>query len=154
MLHSLISTLPDSLIALILFLLGAAVGSFMEVVRTRKSWRRSLTGRSQCGACGRQLVWYELVPVLSYLTLRGRCPSCASRIPVFHLCSELLMGSLFAGSFLFAGSLYGTAAGIVSAVFLVPVLLADIEQMEVPEHLSLPFAAVALGIAAVVSFRR
>ena len=74
---------------------GAAVASFSGVVAGR-GWRGSTTGRSLCDGCGRPLRWWELLPVASYLALRGRCSRCASRIPPSLLATELA-GSLVGG---------------------------------------------------------
>jgi prepilin signal peptidase PulO-like enzyme (type II secretory pathway) len=67
---------------------GAAVGSYSGVVAGR-GWRGSLAGRSRCEGCARELRWWELVPVASYLALRGRCRRCDSRIPTSVLAREL-----------------------------------------------------------------
>jgi leader peptidase (prepilin peptidase) / N-methyltransferase len=71
------------LVALLVFvaIAGAAFGSFGGVV-TSRGLRASLAGRSHCEACGRTLHWYEVVPLLSYLALRGRCRTCHAPIGV------------------------------------------------------------------------
>jgi len=74
---------------------GAALASYSGVVAGR-GWRASTTGRSFCDGCGRSLRWWELLPVASYLALRGRCSRCASRIPPSLLATELA-GSLVGG---------------------------------------------------------
>ncbi len=58
---------------------GAAVGSFAAVV-TSRGVAASLGGRSHCDGCGRTLRWFELVPLLSYPVLRGRCRTCKADI--------------------------------------------------------------------------
>jgi leader peptidase (prepilin peptidase) / N-methyltransferase len=58
---------------------GAALGSYAGVVAAR-GWRGSLEGRSHCDACGRTLRWFELVPLVSYPALRGRCRTCAAPV--------------------------------------------------------------------------
>ncbi len=60
-------------------LVGAAVGSFAGVVASR-GWQASLGGRSHCDGCGRTLAWFELIPLVSYPALRGRCRTCAATI--------------------------------------------------------------------------
>jgi leader peptidase (prepilin peptidase)/N-methyltransferase len=71
------------LVALLVFvaLAGAAFGSFAGVVASR-GMRASLAGRSHCEGCGRTLHWYELIPLLSYVALRGRCRTCRAPIGV------------------------------------------------------------------------
>jgi leader peptidase (prepilin peptidase)/N-methyltransferase len=68
-------------------LAGGAVGSYTGAVASR-GWRRSLGGRSICDSCARELRWWELVPVMSWLALRGRCARCGTRIPVSLLVRE------------------------------------------------------------------
>jgi leader peptidase (prepilin peptidase)/N-methyltransferase len=78
------------LVALLVFvaLLGAAVGSFAGVVASR-GLRNSLGGRSRCDGCGRTLEWFELVPLLSYVSLRGRCRTCRAQIGVRAIAWEV-----------------------------------------------------------------
>lgn len=87
---------------LFLFLLGLCVGSFLNVVIDRLSRGESLNGRSRCENCKRILSWYELVPVLSWVFLRGRCGSCRSKISFYYPSVELLTGLLFTfGTYLY-----------------------------------------------------
>ena len=130
---------------------GASVGSFMDVIRDRGVWSFSLSDRSRCAACKKILTRKELVPVVSFVILRGKCGSCGSRIPAYHLYAEVLTGVLFVCSFLFLDSAVGILAGMLAASFLVPIILADIERMEVPEHLSVPFACIAFIAAAALA---
>ena len=66
---------------IIVFLLGACVGSFMNVCIYRIPAGESIvTGPSHCMTCGRRLKWYEMIPIFSWLALRGRCSGCHSRI--------------------------------------------------------------------------
>ena len=135
--------------AITVFLLGAAVGSFMEVVRVRCSWSKTLFGRSYCAKCKKTLHWYELLPLVSYVAQKGKCKECFCSIPIYHIASEVITGLLFVAAFLFSNSLMMAGIICISAIFLVPLVLSDIERMEVPEHLSLPFAYLTLGIATV-----
>lgn len=68
-------------IAVFASLLGAALGSFAGVVASR-GLRASLRGRSRCSSCGRTLHWYETIPLVSYLALRGRCRTCGARVGI------------------------------------------------------------------------
>ena len=125
------------------------MGSFFDVIRVRASWKKSVRGRSKCADCKKDLCWYELLPLVSYVVLWGRCSYCKKSIPIYHLLAEILMGTLFVLGFLYfllGGSLYIAAIVLVSAIFLVPIVVQDIEQMEVSEHISLVFAYVAFAI--------
>ena len=77
------------------FLLGAVLGSFGSVLITRTVAGRSFGGRSACPSCRKQLRAWELVPIVSFLLLRGRCAGCSKKIGVFYPLLELLSGLLF-----------------------------------------------------------
>ncbi len=76
-----------------LALAGAAVGSFSGVVAER-GWAASLAGRSRCSTCDRTLHWWELVPLLSWPALGGRCHGCGARIPAALLLREVAGAAL------------------------------------------------------------
>ena len=137
----------------LIFLVGSSIGSFLDVVRMRASWKESTRGRSKCRDCKKDLCWYELLPVVSYVVLWGRCSYCKKSIPVYHLIAEILMGSLFVLAFLYwlsGGLLLVALVSAVSAIFLVPIVVQDIEQMEVPEHISFVFACVAFTLGFLI----
>ncbi len=78
------------------FIFGTIIGSFLNVFIIRYNTGQSLSGRSGCLVCGRQLTALDLVPILSYLGLRGRCRHCASHISLQYPIVEFLTGLLFA----------------------------------------------------------
>ena len=82
-------------IAIILFALGTALGSFLNVIIYRsitgESW---VYGRSHCEHCKRKIYWFDNVPLLSYFFLRGKCRFCHKPISISHPVIEFLTGSL------------------------------------------------------------
>ena len=105
--------LLELLLGLIRFLLGAALFSFMNVV----AWRLPrgmdpLKGRSVCPQCGHTLGAPDLVPVLSWLFLRGRCRHCGAHIPARYLLVELLGGVLALGCTWRYGAAYALPGGL------------------------------------------
>ena len=69
---------------------GAALGSFLNVVISRvPSGESVIRPPSRCPGCGRQLAWWENIPVAGYIALRGRCRTCRAPIGVRHLVVEL-----------------------------------------------------------------
>lgn len=79
-----------------LFVLGAAVGSFLNVVIMRSAREEEwVGGRSKCDHCQTILKWYDMVPLLSFWWLGGRCRYCKEPIAISHPVVEILTGSLF-----------------------------------------------------------
>ena len=87
-------------LAIIFFVLGLAIGSFLNVVIFRYNTHRSFRGHSGCMTCQKKLSWYELVPVFSFLFLKGRCKGCKTRISVQYPIVEVVTGFIFMGLFL------------------------------------------------------
>lgn len=84
------------LISTALFILGAVVGSFLNVVIMRSAEEENwVSGRSRCDTCRKPLQWYDMVPLLSFWWLGGRCRYCHAAIPLNHPVIEILTGSLF-----------------------------------------------------------
>src|SRR5688572_16941297 len=79
----------------ILFVFGAVVGSFLNVVGLRWGTGRGVGGRSECPRCGKVLNWAELVPVISFLILRARCRHCLAPISWQYPIVEILTGLVF-----------------------------------------------------------
>jgi len=82
------------------FILGLVIGSFLNVVIYRFNTSRVLKGRSICVSCKNKLCWYELIPLVSFCVLRGRCRNCKTRISKIYFLVELITGVIFLGLFL------------------------------------------------------
>jgi leader peptidase (prepilin peptidase)/N-methyltransferase len=98
-------TVRVALMALMGAALGGVLASYFGVVADR-GWADSTAGRSRCDGCGRTLRWFELVPVGSYLALRGRCRTCGAGLTPRHLVGEAL------------GVALGAAAGVAIGLAL------------------------------------
>lgn len=100
--------------------------------------------RSHCENCNRTLDWFELIPVISYVVLRGRCRKCGVHIPIRILIVEALTGSIFG----YIGFKYGfTMEGITLAAYsciLIIIFFTDLEKMLVLNVVVLPAAVFAL----------
>jgi len=117
---------------------GLIIGSFLNVVIHRLPRGESVVrGRSHCPACGRTLAWYDLVPVVSYLALRGRCRSCGAPISPRYPLVELLTGAVFAALFY----RFGPTPVLIKYLFLASILVAaafiDLEHYIIPNRLVL-----------------
>ena len=82
----------------IFFILGTIIGSYINVVVLRyKTGRSSVSGRSQCFSCSKTLNWYELIPIFSFLFLKGKCLGCDSKISPQYIIVELITGFIYLG---------------------------------------------------------
>lgn len=125
---------------------GLAIGSFLNVVVARVPLHRSIVSPgSACMNCKQELAWYDNVPLVSWLVLRGRCRTCAVHIPARYPAVELVTALLVAGCFWKFG-LSGSA--FVAAFFciaLVAVSGTDVEHQVIPNRIVLPAAAIVLA---------
>ena len=128
-----------------LFLFGAAIGSFLNVVIYRsvkgESWVR---GRSKCDDCGKQLKWYDNIPLLSYILIRGKCRYCKTPLSLSHPVIEFMTGALFVWWF-WIGSVFFRLTThpftviqpifwLIVGVCLVVVFFADVRYMIIPDE--------------------
>jgi len=75
-------------------LIGMALGSFLNVAISRLPRGESIIHpRSHCPACGRELFWWENIPVVSYIALGGKCRTCRASIGIRHLVMEAVTGA-------------------------------------------------------------
>jgi leader peptidase (prepilin peptidase) / N-methyltransferase len=129
----------------IAFFPALAIGSFLNVVVARVPIGRSIVHPpSACMDCGKEIAWYDNVPVLSWLVLRGRCRNCGTSISWRYPAVELSTALLVAGCFWKFG-LSGDAA-VASFFCIVRVVLSaiDIDRRIVPNKIVLPAAAIVL----------
>ena len=132
-------------LAAVAFVSGLAIGSFLNVVAARVPLKRSIVSPgSACMSCGQQVAWYDNLPVLSYVLLRGRCRGCGTSIGWVYPAVELLTALLVAGCFLAFGW-SGTAfvASFFCAV-LVVVSATDLSHRIIPNVVVLPATVVVL----------
>jgi len=85
----------QSLLLVFLFAIGLAVGSFVNVLVLRLNTGLTLRGRSRCFSCLERLKWYDLIPLVSYASIRGRCRYCRSKISFQYPIVEILTGIIF-----------------------------------------------------------
>jgi len=132
-------------LAAVAFVPGLALGSFLNVVAARVPLKRSIVSPgSACMSCGREVAWYDNVPVVSYLLLRGRCRGCGTPIGWVYPAVELVTALLVAASFYAFG---WSGEAFVAAFFcavLVTVSATDLSHRIVPNVVVLPAAALVL----------
>ncbi len=120
----------ENWIMVLCFIFGSIMGSFYHVVATRLSNDESIISPgSHCPRCNYFLKWYDNIPIISYIILKGRCRNCHSRIPISYLVVEIITGMLFAVCF---HSYHFSLDFLIALIFvssLIIVIISDIEYM-------------------------
>jgi leader peptidase (prepilin peptidase)/N-methyltransferase len=126
-------------------LLGLIAGSFLAVLTGRLPQGRGPTGRSACDQCGTALGPLELVPVLSFLWLRGRCRHCGAAIAQRHLAIELAAAAIGAALLWRFPQLSGLLAAL-AGWWLLALIVLDAEHFWLPDVLVLPLLVFAFVV--------
>lgn len=132
-------------------ILGFILGSFYNVVGLRVPESQSIiTPPSHCPSCGRRLTIRDLVPVFSYIFLKGKCRTCGSKISPVYPIIELTTGLLFLFSFLRATSVGAMLAGWLLISLLIIVLVSDLAEMIIPDKVLLWFLPIFILFRVIV----
>lgn len=127
---------------------GLCIGSFLNVCIYRIPNKLSIArGSSMCPKCAAPLRPADLVPVFSFLFLRGRCRTCKAPISAVYPIVEILCGALFLFSFYLFGISIQTLVAWIAVSVLIVASFIDIRTMEIPDGVS-----VALAIAGILAF--
>lgn len=128
------------------FIFGTVVGSFLNVCICRMPKDESIVSPpSHCPTCDYQIRWYDNIPLLSYLLLRGKCRGCGSRISLQYPLVELLNGLLTLALFLRFGPSLSFLALFLFCSSLVVITFIDIEHQIIPDEISL--SGIMIGFA-------
>ena len=135
----------DPVIASATFILGLAFGSFLNVCIYRMPLGLSvITPRSACPKCKQLIAFYDNLPVVSWLILRGRCRQCKAKISPRYLIIELLTGVMFLACYWYFGLTLSTLKYCTFAFLLLGLIFTDAETKLLPDKLTLP--GFALGV--------
>src|ERR1700683_1551473 len=135
----------DPFYASSILFLGLSFGSFLNVCIYRLPLGLSVvTPRSQCPRCKHLIAFYDNMPVISWLILRGRCRQCKTRISPRYLFIELLTGALFLGCYAYFGLTLATFKYCVFGFLILGLIFTDAETKLLPDKMTLP--GLALGI--------
>jgi leader peptidase (prepilin peptidase)/N-methyltransferase len=142
------------LIFIFVFILGTIIGSFLNVVIFRLNTGRTVVnGRSICMSCNKDLRWFELIPVFSFLIQSGKCRRCAGKISHQYPIVELLTGIVFALiSFKFLSIIYVSFFSYVLIVsiyvfifsLLIVIAVYDLRHKIIPDKLVFTFITISL----------
>ena len=126
-------------LTVLLGLLGLIVGSFLNVCIYRLPRRESVNWPgSHCTACNRPLSWYENVPIVSWVVLRGRCRTCGERISVVYPLVELITGVLFVAGYAIYGWTPMLAVRLAFACAMVVLFAIDLRHHLLPNVITVP----------------
>lgn len=130
--------LPIWTASLVAGLFGLTVGSFLNVCSLRWPQDQSVVSPgSHCPGCDSPIRWYDNVPVLSWLLLRGRCRRCGIGISVQYPLVELATGLMWAGIFAVHGPTWEALRGSIFLTILFGIALSDARFYIIPHELSL-----------------
>lgn len=136
----------ETIFPVILFIFGTLIGSFLNVVILRLPEGLTLSGRSHCPTCGYTLAFYDLIPVVSFIILGGRCRKCKSKISSRYFIIELVTGLSFALVAISIPSLMTLGLitlikFLLATVFLIVIFVIDFEHFLILDKV-LVFGAV------------
>lgn len=119
--------------SLVIFVFGAVIGSFLNVCILRIPQKQSVvTERSHCMHCGYKLGWYDMIPIASWLALRGRCRKCGTRISAQYPLIETAGGILFVTVFLVCGMQWTSVVYCLLGSALLVLTVIDWRTYEIP----------------------
>jgi leader peptidase (prepilin peptidase)/N-methyltransferase len=120
-------------------LLGLIIGSFLNVCIYRLPRGLSpVKPRSGCTKCGHMLAWYENVPILSYLVLRGRCRKCGAPISAMYPIIEAITGAMFLAGYLLYGPGLLLAVRLLFGCAMIVLFVIDLQHRILPNVITLP----------------
>ena len=127
------------------FIMGLIFGSFFCCVGLRLSTgKKFINDRSICDNCGHVLSWYDLIPLISYISLKGKCRYCHKKVSLLNPFIELVTGILFALSYYS----FGFSLELVLSLFLVALAMiifaSDLTYMIIPDEVIIFFSIVII----------
>lgn len=141
----------DPVVASVIFVLGLAFGSFLNVCIYRLPLGLSVVRPgSACPQCKKPIAFYDNIPVVSWLILRGRCRHCSARISPRYLVVEVLTGLLFLACYWSFGWTLSTLKYCVFCFLLLGLIYTDAETKLLPDKMTLPGLAIGLLFSLIV----
>jgi len=148
----------EILVYILIFVLGMCLGSFVNMLVYRVAVKYGLKkpkfevknkDRSFCDGCGRQLKWYENIPIVSWIIQKGKTRCCQKKLPILYPIVEIITGLLFLiyeiRFMIYESNLILWILGLVIITLLVFLTIFDLKYLILPD-----FAVVFLAITAVV----
>lgn len=144
-----------ALYAIFILIVGLCVGSFLNVIVHRFGHASAIVGRSHCPQCHHQLAWFDLIPLVSFIWLQGKCRYCGRPISPQYLLIEILTGLMFV---LIAHAVPTTLTEIFSQLlqltavsFLIILLIIDYHSYLLPDIFIIGLTVSAVGLSLINS---
>lgn len=137
----------DFLVILIVLLFGLCIGSFINVCIYRIPAEKSIVSPgSSCPKCGVKIKAVNLIPVISYIFLRAKCPDCGQPISIKYPLVEMLTGLLFVGLYLAFGLSLKAVIFAAMVSILIMIIFIDLEHMIIPDGLNLVIGLLGITL--------
>jgi len=141
-------TVAELVVVAFVAVFGAMLGSFLNVCVYRLPRGESvILPASHCPGCGKPIAWYDNVPVLSYLVLRGRCRHCGVRISLQYPLIELAVGLIWAGAAIWFGLSVDALRAALLATLALGIALTDARHYIIPDEFSLGGLGAGLALS-------
>jgi len=128
---------------ILIFIFGTLIGSFLNCLIYRLEKKKTfVSGRSFCVKCKKELVWYDLIPIFSYLFLLGKCRYCKKKISIQYPLVEIATGLLF--MFVFSWNIVNTILLFIIVSLLLVVFVYDLKHFLIPDKIVYPGMVVAI----------
>lgn len=148
--------MDDIWIQILIFLLGLAIGSFLNVCIyriPRSDFSIYSPRRSFCPECNQSIKWYDNIPLLSYLLLRGKCRHCKAKISIIYPIVELITAVLFIVMYHQFDMTLEYLHALIFVSVLIPIFVIDAQHLIIPNSISLTGLALGLGIVGVIAYQ-
>src|ERR1035437_5758999 len=152
---------------LLIFIIGLFIGSFLNVLVDRLPKNETVVkGRSHCDFCKKTLRWYDLIPVLSFLSTKGKCRYCKHSLSPLYPVIEITTGLLFAAAYMFVvsnqiqnlNSLIINPLSLITLIYyllvvssFVVIFFTDLKYGIIPDKILLPTIIVSLFFQLIIN---
>ena len=134
-----------------IFLLGLCVGSFLNVLVDRLPREESvIQGRSYCESCKKELRWYDLIPLFSYISLKGKCRYCRISLSIYYPLVEFVTGIVFVSMVILTmdnfqlNQIITLAYNLFIASSLIVIFFTDLKYGIIPDKIIFPSIAISI----------
>ncbi len=137
---------------ILIFFFGLSMGSFLNAwIYRSKSKLNIITGRSHCTHCHTQLTWYENIPVISFVCLKGKCKSCKEKISIQYPLVEIITACLFIFTFWFHSEIFAVelARDWYIIFILLFIFIYDLKYQLVLDKITLPASLIIFVLSLI-----